>query len=190
MFRRRALRVKSPVEEWEGRGRGWWCGGRLKWGNIQKKTMKIKELQRSHNDDEKKKKNKVREGVARGEKGLASDQRTVAISVSLKATFIQPQFTIGSLSCLEFKTTRPNCYVPRLLYSNQFFSLYSFSFHQVFYFCLIFSFLQSLFFHLRFPFLMIVHTSDGKLRGIPIYPECCLHKPRNVSAVWQENKIR
>ncbi|KAK0087594.1 hypothetical protein PV325_000597, partial [Microctonus aethiopoides] len=58
---------------------------------------------------------KVKEGVARGEEGLASDQRTVAISVSLKATFIQPQFTIGSLSCLEFKTTRPNCYVPRLL---------------------------------------------------------------------------
>lgn len=38
-----------------------------------------------------------------------------AISVSFKATFIPTLLRISSLACLEFKTTRPNCYVPSYL---------------------------------------------------------------------------
>lgn len=53
-------------------------------------------------------------GCRGGKSGLASDRRSSpSISVSFKAAFISraAALTIGSLACLEFKTTRPNCYV-------------------------------------------------------------------------------
>ena len=51
-------------------------------------------------------------------KGVWQAISLAAISVSFKAAFIPPLLRISSLACLEFKTTRPNCYVPSAFSSS------------------------------------------------------------------------